>query len=270
MSNISLDIPDITVVINHDVPSINLYRAAITPDITVAIQNDVYSVNLQRPEIVSDVESNYYRVADYATISSTASFAQTASFVYGASTSWNILTDKPDGIVSSSAQINTGSFTGSFKGDGAGLINIPTSSTSQIISAISGSTINPASVQGNDFKITTGNVSVVFTGSIKTGLFGVSAYIDPYISMAEYSGVTIDYMATRQGAARMGIIMATWSGSMVSYTDVSSADVGDTTDIAFIFLQFGNQIRLRANSNGSGSGAWTIQSLFRLFPNVGF
>jgi hypothetical protein len=46
----------------------------------------------------------------------TASFAMTASYVSGAASTWDALTNKPSGLVSSSTQINTGSFSGSFTG----------------------------------------------------------------------------------------------------------------------------------------------------------
>lgn len=90
----------------------------------------------------------------------------------------------------------------------------------------------------------------------------------PFISTIDYSGTSIEYLAQRPGATRMGLIMATWSGSSVVFTDVSTADIGDTKDIAFTFIQSGSEFRLRVSSNGSGSGAWTVQSLFRLFPNL--
>ena len=46
----------------------------------------------------------------------TASFAMTASYVSGAASDWDTLSNKPSGLVSSSTQINTGSFSGSFTG----------------------------------------------------------------------------------------------------------------------------------------------------------
>ncbi len=49
--------------------------------------------------------------------SSWAQFAVTASYVSGAASDWNSLANKPEGLVSSSLQINTGSFSGSFIGE---------------------------------------------------------------------------------------------------------------------------------------------------------
>lgn len=123
-------------------------------------------------------------------------------------------------------------------------------------------------IESNELRLNAGTVSMVLTGSVTSGIFGVSEYVMPFISTTDYSGTSIEYLAQRPGATRMGLIMATWSGSSVVFTDVSTADIGDTKDIAFTFIQSGDEFRLRVTSNGSGSGAWTVQSLFRLFPNL--
>ena len=141
-------------------------------------------------------------------------------------------------------------------------------SDEEILLVISGSNITPNSVQSSEFKINAGTVSMTFTGSINSGIFGATEDILPYISTAQYAGTTIDYVAQRPGATRIGMLMATWSGSSIVFTDVSTSDIGDTKDISFGFVQSGSYFKLRVNSNGSGSGAWTVQSLFKLFPNL--
>jgi len=81
--------------------------------------------------------------------------------------------------------------------------------------------------------------------------------------------MTVEYLAQRPGACRMGIIMASWlDTASIVFTDISTTDIGDTSDITFRFLSSSNELRLRVNSDGSGSGAWTVQSLFKLFPNL--
>jgi hypothetical protein len=128
--------------------------------------------------------------------------------------------------------------------------------------------ISSSNIQTSEFKLIAGNVSLTFTGSINSGVFGVTEDVLPFISTIEYSGTIIEYVAQAPGATRIGMIMATWSGSNVVFTDISTADVGDTSDISFGFIQTGNIFKLRVNSNGSGSGPWTVQSLFKLFPNL--
>lgn len=143
------------------------------------------------------------------------------------------------------------------------------SSSAQVVALLVNTDIEPHSVQASEFKMDAGTVSITFTGSINTGIFGATEYIQPYISTTQYSGMTVEYMAQRPGACRMGIIMAAWlDTASITFTDISTTDIGDTSDISFRFLSGSNELRLRVNSAGSGSGPWTVQSLFKLFPNL--
>jgi len=143
------------------------------------------------------------------------------------------------------------------------------SSSAQVVGLIVNQDIQPRSVESSEFKMDAGTVSIIFTGSINTGIFGATEYIQPYISTTEYSGMTVEYLAQRPGACRMGIIMASWlNTASIVFTDISTTDIGDTSDITFRFLSSSNELRLRVNSDGLGSGAWTVQSLFKLFPNL--
>jgi len=151
----------------------------------------------------------------------------------------------------------------------SGSIIVPLNkSDEEILLVISGSDITPKSVESSEFKLDAGTVSMTFTGSINSGIFGATEDVYPYISTTQYAGTTIEYVAQRPGATRIGMLMATWSGSSIVFTDVSTADIGDTKDISFTFVQSGSLFKLRVNSSGSGSGAWTVQSLFKLFPNL--
>lgn len=144
---------------------------------------------------------------------------------------------------------------------------VPTSSA-QIIGFISGSTITPHSVQSDEFKLNAGNVSLTFTGSVNTGIFGATEYVYPFIPTGSFSAATVEYVASRQGGVRVGMILAGWSGSTTTVTDISSTDVGDTSDIRFSLVQDTGYIKLRVESLGSGSYPWTVQSLFKLFPTL--
>jgi len=144
---------------------------------------------------------------------------------------------------------------------------VPTSSA-QIIGFISGSTITPHSVQSDEFKLNAGNVSLTFTGSVNTGIFGATEYVYPFIPTSSFSAATVEYVASRQGGVRVGMILAGWSGSTTTVTDISSTDVGDTSDIRFSLVQDSGYIKLRVESLGSGSYPWTVQSLFKLFPTL--
>lgn len=209
MSNIKLDIPDITVVID---------------------KGDEYKVIVNNSStVVKNITGSLLRYADVAM---SASYAVTAS--YAANT-----TSVPAGTVSSSAQV---------------------------VTYVSGSTIVPNRVESNEYKLIAGAVSLIFTGSITSGIFGATEYVLPFIPTSSFSAVTVEYVASRVGGLRVGIILAGWSGSQTTVTDVSSTDIGDTSDIRFSLVQDGGYIKLRVESLGSGSYPWTVQSLFKLFP----
>ena len=145
---------------------------------------------------------------------------------------------------------------------------VPTSSA-QIIGYISGSTITPHSVQSDEFKLIAGTATLTFTGSVNTGIFGATEYVYPFIPTSSFTATTVDYVASRPGGVRVGVLLAGWSGSNTTVTDVSTSDIGDTSDIRFSLVQDSGYIKLRIESLGSGSYPWTVQSLFKLFPNLG-
>jgi hypothetical protein len=134
-----------------------------------------------------------------------------------------------------------------------------------------------ATVFSNSFEGTqqiTGSVifdgaSVEISSSLKGGIFNATELIDPLIPVAKYSGVSIEYTAQRATAIRSGIILASWSGSTITHTDVSNTEIGDdTNDLSFNFVRIGDDIRFRAYSQGLGTGEWTVQFLFKMFPNL--
>ena len=140
------------------------------------------------------------------------------------------------------------------------------SSSTQVVTYVSGSTIVPNRVESNEYKLIAGAVSLIFTGSITSGIFGATEYVLPFIPTSSFCAATVEYVASRVGGLRVGVILAGWSGSNTTVTDISSTDVGDTSDIRFSLVQSDGYIKLRVESLGSGSYPWTVQSLFKLFP----
>jgi hypothetical protein len=85
----------------------NIHVNVDLADLMVVLdKGDNYAVNIQNPSTVVINETMFYRVANYADSAGTASFALTASYVEGITTSWDTLTNKPAGIVSSSTQVD--------------------------------------------------------------------------------------------------------------------------------------------------------------------
>lgn len=95
MSEIKLDIPDITVIID---------------------KGDEYKVIVNNPgTVVKNVTGSLLRYADIAGLAYTASYAETAltaSYVAGAASDWSTLANKPEGLVSSSVQVQLDEISG--------------------------------------------------------------------------------------------------------------------------------------------------------------
>lgn len=220
MSDIKIDIPDITVVVNS---------------------GETYGVYVTDPQVVTTAESNYFSVADFAYLAATASYVDGLNLT----TDWDNVSDKPAGLVSSSTQV---------------------------VEYINTTPIAPvavtSSVQSPSIQIQSETSNVHLSASVVSGVYNETRVINPSIFTNQFSGASVEYVAQRVGSVRTGIIMGSWSGSSITYTDISNTDVGDTTDLSFNFAKVGNEIRLRAFSSGSGVGSWTIQCLFKLFPNL--
>ena len=174
-----------------------------------------------------------------------------------------VATNVPSASIAVSASYAT---TASYAVNAASVPAGTVSSSAQVVTYVSGSTIVPNRVESNEYKLIAGAVSLTFTGSITSGIFGATEYILPFIPTSSFCATTVEYVASRVGGLRVGIILAGWSGSQTTVTDVSSTDIGDTSDIRFSLVQDGGYIKLRAESLGSGSYPWTVQSLFKLFP----
>ena len=134
--------------------------------------------------------------------------------------------------------------------------------------AVSAVTASGMLLPGIGLPILTG--SVILSGSTVTGIISETKVIDPAIPTSSFLGCNVDYRAFRSGAARQGILLATWLGGgsdLISFTDASSADIGDTSEISFDFVITGENAHLRMSSTDlSDTDSWTVQTYFRLFP----
>jgi len=226
-------------IVNTDIPNLRV----------VIREGDQYNINIVPGRITTQVTGSFTSYADMAGL------AASASYVSGA------------GIFAEFA--TSASYADTINRQISGDVRITGSTTITDNLIVTGSATITEFVKSNEYKLNAGTVSITFTGSVNTGILGATEYIQPFISTTEYSGMTVEYLAQRPGACRMGIIMASWlDTASITFTDISTTDIGDTSDITFRFLSGSNELRLRVNSNGSGSGAWTVQSLFKLFPNL--
>jgi hypothetical protein len=291
MSNIKLDIPNITVVVD---------------------KGDSYNVVVERSTIAPRLGTGSFIIVADAAV--TASYALKAeSLIAGGTIEYVNISASNDGyignnltvgnnatiggVVSASRFVTDGGVSTQFvKGDGTldnnvyitadGVPSLPAytvssstqiveslpygtiSSSVQVVDYISDTNIAPNTVTSNAFVLNAGAVSLTFTGSVNTGIFGATEYVMPFIPTSSFCAATVEYVASRPGGVRVGVLLAGWSGSQSTATDVSSTDIGDTSDIRFSLVQNNGYIKLRVESLGSGSYPWTVQSLFKLFPTL--
>lgn len=161
----------------------------------------------------------------------------------------------PDNLVSESAQISYD-----------GLQNIPigiVSSSTQFKTLEDPFT---GSFEAKTLDVYGGLTNVRFSSSRHDGIIGETRSLYPFMSTTLFAGTSIEYNAQRNNSTRTGTIIASWADGIPSYTDISNVDVGDTWDLSFEVICTPDNALLRAYSLGSGSGAWNIQLLFKLFP----
>lgn len=195
---------------------------------------------------VAPTNSQYVSITAYQyvgrTLASDIGLAESASYAITASyVEWDGVANKPSGLVSSSQQV---------------------------VTYISGTTIQPRTVEASQVKISSDTSFVYLSSSMVTNVYDETRVINPAFSTDEFSGISVEYIAQSADSLRTGIVMGSWSGSTLTYTDISNTDVGNTSDLSFNFVKAGSEIRLRAYSSGSAAAPWTIQLLFKLFPNL--
>ena len=152
-------------------------------------------------------------------------------------------------------------------------LNIPdkiiyTVSGSEVVSVSDPKTAYTGSYLADSVGLKVADSTITITGSKLTSIFDETALVDPLFPADRFSGASIEYNAQRNGAARFGTVMASWSGSQIAYTDNSTNDIGETWDLSFNLVRINDEIRLRAYSLGSGSGGWNVGFTITLFPNL--
>lgn len=300
------DLQPVNVDILNDLQNVNVDVLNDLQNTRVLIRRPEHIVNqngLPIPDVaisaLSAISASYALSASLANTASFANIAQLALAVSASAIDYENVLNRPT-LVSSSGQVELQDVSGSTFAasnftfpqnlhiDGTLTANTVIVSSSQIYS--SGSTKFGDSVEDtHQFTGSLGvdgpsilqnisvstlqvraneNTSTLISSSITTGVFNATEIINPPFHVTEYSGILVEYVAQRAGGVRTGMLYGSWSGSSITHTDVSNTDVGDTSDLSFNFIRVGDNILLRAYSEGSGSGAWTIQCLFKMFPNL--
>ena len=208
-----------------------------------------YSLNAQSASsTLQAVSSSYSLTSSYAlnagTSIDTGSFATTSSF--------NSFT----------SSYSTGSFTGSFTGELFG-------TASYAVSALTASYVIGG---GSTFPYTG---TAVITGSlVVTSTLQLDGTLTDYAtvnstivgsnnlytqSTGSYTATFVKYTVSKGTNSRAGEFIVNWNGALpVEYTDVSTTDIGSTSDVVFSSAIGSSQIQVNATTATSG---WKIKTL---------
>ena len=194
----------------------------------------------------------------------TASYALTASYVANASsfpfTGSAIITGS---LVVTGSIISTNGITGSLQGTASWASNATSASFAQTASYLLGGVTSASyaatSSYANDFIIdnklyldetltdrATVLSTIVGTNNLYTQATG--SYTSAFGKYTMFSGAN----------ARAGEFITVWNGTTVTYTDISTTDIGDTSTIVFSSAVVGSNIEINAVAGASG---WKIKML---------
>jgi hypothetical protein len=81
------------------------------------------------------------------------------------------------------------------------------------------------------------------------------------IPTGSYRAAFFDYVVTNSTNARAGTVMAVWNGTTVEYTEASTTDIGNTTDLNLTAGISGSNVILQARAF---SDNWSVKTLARL------
>jgi hypothetical protein len=138
--------------------------------------------------------------------------------------------------------VGTGSFSGSFTGEFNGTVTTAaTASYSTNFTAATSLTVDGAQIRGASV-----NSTIVGSNNLFTQATG------------SYTSAIANYTLRNGANARAGQFITVWNGTTTSYTDISTVDIGSTSDITFVSSIVSNNIQINATALTSG---WTIKML---------
>jgi len=82
------------------------------------------------------------------------------------------------------------------------------------------------------------------------------------VSTSSYDGALFDYTATSASNARSGNIMSIWNGGSVSYTETTTADIGDTTGLTF-FVDISESKAQLFTVSATDNSDWKVKTIIR-------
>jgi len=147
-------------------------------------------------------------------------------------------------------QALTGSvtITGSLTVNSSNVILSNQTSSMSVLSASYSSTSEWLGLNGNPISASSGIAAVTSTTVVASALTG------------SYYAAFFDYAAVSGSNSRAGTVMSTWNGALTVYNDVTTNDIGNTSQVTMSVDLSGASVRLKATTTSQ----WTIRSLVRL------
>jgi hypothetical protein len=117
---------------------------------------------------------------------------------------------------------------------------------------------NALTVSGSYVNVTSASFNYQQNLTVATGSYTTIASVNT----GSYRCAFFDYVAYSGSVVRAGTLQTTWSGSVTSYNEAYTADLGGSTSVVTLQTAIsGSNIELQAGISGS---AWAVRSLVRL------
>ncbi len=200
--------------------------------------------------------------ASYSIQTLSASFATTASYALSSAGT--------TAFPFSGSAVITGSLTIYNSGSALPLLRVQGGSGQlfSVTDSFSGSLFSVNNISGipllevtSDNQITLGNPNrrALITTAVNT-LTASGAFTVYSIPTGSYDGAWFEYVAKSGSAAKAGQLTAVWSGSQVSYNEITTVGFGSTTGLQFTVQRIGGDFALTGSATTTG---WHIKTIIR-------
>jgi hypothetical protein len=143
-------------------------------------------------------------------------------------------------------------------GSAGQLLTINSTSLLQIYNSSSNSVFKV----NNAAEIIYGVSSSIFATQLNT-ITTTSSYTTIYnIQTGSYSGAFINYTVVSSSNARAGQLMSVWNSGTASYTETTTTDIGDTSQIAFDVIMTGSVAQIAVSA--SSTTGWQVKTALNI------
>ena len=95
----------------------------------------------------------------------------------------------------------------------------------------------------------------------ENSLVGVGINVVASFPTTDGNGVNFEYLVKNNLNYRVGNIMAVWDGSNINFTEVTTVDLGNTTDVILLAQINSGNVELIADALSS---PWTVKTLAKI------